>query len=224
MLSISCVSNVVPPLVATHAAFVACGSENFNTTTFLILFLLPLNINAWCWRRQIISSDARLRGISVVKGGKTWKVLHACATKRLYRATLSLRPTRVWAGSFSDVADMLWPVAVRSVTSLGRQEGRRVFREGPKFFELCPIFLNYVQHIFPEGGEKFPPPSGYGTCSPDGHRMVLGQLCLGANRRQQQPIAKFFKIYQKNILLCYFSALCPCSDVFTYSCRWRVSM
>ena len=85
-------------------------------------------------------------------------MLHACATKRLYRATLSLRPTRVWAGSFSDVADMLWPVAVRSVTSLGHQEGRRVFREGPKFFELCPIFLNYVQHIFPEGGEKFPPP------------------------------------------------------------------
>jgi len=38
----------------------------------------------------------------------------------------------------------------RSITSLGRQ-GRRVFREGPKFFELCPIFLNFVQHIFLEG-------------------------------------------------------------------------
>jgi len=36
----------------------------------------------------------------------------------------------------------------RPVTSLGHQEGRRVFWEGPKFFELCPIFLNYVQHNF----------------------------------------------------------------------------
>ena len=29
----------------------------------------------------------------------------------------------------------------RPVTSLGHQEGRRVFRKGPKFFEICPIFL-----------------------------------------------------------------------------------
>jgi len=28
------------------------------------------------------------------------------------------------------------------------QEGRRVFWEGPKFFELYPIFSNYIQHIF----------------------------------------------------------------------------
>ena len=28
--------------------------------------------------------------------------------------------------------------ADRPVTSLGHQEGRSVFREGPKFFELCP--------------------------------------------------------------------------------------
>jgi len=44
-------------------------------------------------------------------------------------------------------------VSRRPVTSLGQQEGRRVFQEGPNFFELCPIFLNYVQHIF-TGGEK----------------------------------------------------------------------
>jgi len=42
----------------------------------------------------------------------------------------------------------------RPVTSRGHQEGRRVFREGPKYFELCPIVLNYVRHIFP-GGAKF---------------------------------------------------------------------
>jgi len=36
---------------------------------------------------------------------------------------------------------------------VGHQEGRRVFWEGPKIFELCPIVLNDVQHIFPGGGE-----------------------------------------------------------------------
>ena len=43
---------------------------------------------------------------------------------------------------------------IRPVTTLGHQEGRRVFWEGPKVFELCPIVLNDVQHIFP-GGRKF---------------------------------------------------------------------
>jgi len=38
---------------------------------------------------------------------------------------------------------------------LGTPGGRRVFREGPKFFELCPIFLDCVQHIFPEGRKNF---------------------------------------------------------------------
>jgi len=41
----------------------------------------------------------------------------------------------------------------RPVISLEHQEERRVFREEPKFFELCPIFLNYVQH-FSKGGRK----------------------------------------------------------------------
>jgi len=44
---------------------------------------------------------------------------------------------------------------VRPVTSLGQQEEQRVFREGSKFFKLCPMFLNYVPHIFPEGDEIF---------------------------------------------------------------------
>jgi len=43
----------------------------------------------------------------------------------------------------------------RPVTSLGHQEGRRLFREGPKFFELCPMFSNCVQHIFPGGAKIF---------------------------------------------------------------------
>ena len=53
----------------------------------------------------------------------------------------------------------------RPVTSLGNQGEQRVFWEGPKFFKLYQIVLNYVQHIFP-GGRKilwwgFAPP-GYG--------------------------------------------------------------
>jgi len=38
-------------------------------------------------------------------------------------------------------------VGCRPVTSLGHPEGRKVFWEGTKFFQLCPIILNYVQHI-----------------------------------------------------------------------------
>jgi len=43
----------------------------------------------------------------------------------------------------------------RPVTSLGHQEGRRVFWEGPKFFELCPIVSHYILSIFAGGGENF---------------------------------------------------------------------
>ena len=45
--------------------------------------------------------------------------------------------------------------AHRPVTSVGHQAGRRVFREGPKFFELCPTVLNDVQHIFPGRAKNF---------------------------------------------------------------------
>jgi len=37
----------------------------------------------------------------------------------------------------------------QDVTSLEHQGGRKVFWEVPKFFKLCPIVLNYAQHIFP---------------------------------------------------------------------------
>jgi len=43
----------------------------------------------------------------------------------------------------------------RPVTSLGHQEGRRVFWEGPKFFKLCPTH-------FPRGGFAPCAPPGYG--------------------------------------------------------------
>jgi len=53
----------------------------------------------------------------------------------------------------------------RPVTSLGHQEGWRVFREGPTFFLLCPIFLNYIQHISQGGGFAPMLPPGYGPGS-----------------------------------------------------------
>jgi len=48
------------------------------------------------------------------------------------------------------VTHVHWPI-----TSLGHQAGRRVFWERPKFFKLCSIVLNYVQHIFPWGRKFF---------------------------------------------------------------------
>jgi len=38
---------------------------------------------------------------------------------------------------------------------LGTPGGAKRFLRGAQFFELCPILLNYVQHIFIEGEKKF---------------------------------------------------------------------
>jgi len=66
------------------------------------------------------------------------------------------------------------PLRIQLLTSLTRINAPdswdttrgEVFREGPKFFEICPIFLKYAQHIFPGGGRKIfwgwlRPPPGY---------------------------------------------------------------
>jgi len=60
---------------------------------------------------------------------------------------------------------LCWRCETRPVTNLGHQEGRRVFWEGPQFFELCPIFSNCIQHIFPGVAKNILRglrPSGYG--------------------------------------------------------------
>jgi len=67
---------------------------------------------------------------------------------------------------------MLQQMETRPLTSLGHQDGRRIFREAPKLFELCGIFLKNVQHIFPGGRKVFlgrfrPPCAPPGYC-PDG--------------------------------------------------------
>jgi len=61
-------------------------------------------------------------------------------------------------------------VPTRPVTSLGHQGGEK-FSEWPNTFKLCQIVLNYVQHIFPGGGEKF----CWGlipSCAPPGYGPV----------------------------------------------------
>jgi len=60
------------------------------------------------------------------------------------------------------------PPSDQAVISLGNQRRRRVFREGPKFFKLCPVVLNYVQHIFTRWAKNFlggESPSSYGPAS-----------------------------------------------------------
>ena len=39
--------------------------------------------------------------------------------------------------------------SIQARNQFGTLGGRRVFWEEPKFLKLCPIVLNYVQHIFP---------------------------------------------------------------------------
>jgi len=71
----------------------------------------------------------------------------------------------------------LW-VGSRPVTSLGHEEGRRFFCEGPKFFKLCPIILN-IQHIFPEGAKTC-----YGGVDP----LVTGLLWSDRNLSEDPKI------------------------------------
>ena len=55
-------------------------------------------------------------------------------------------------------------VVIRPVTSLWRQEGRRDFWEGPKFFELCPM-VGIISNTMFQWGEKF----SRGGCAPPGY-------------------------------------------------------
>ena len=55
------------------------------------------------------------------------------------------------------------PLRIQLLTSLTRINAPdswdttrgEVFREGPQFFEICPIFLNFAQYIFPGGVKNF---------------------------------------------------------------------
>jgi len=80
---------------------------------------------------------------------------------------------------------------LRPVTSLGHQEGRRVFWEGLKSFELCSVVLNDVQHIFLRGkkflGEAWHPPPVTGL------QLLGGQQEVPVNTVLSQHPQKLFK-------------------------------
>ena len=44
---------------------------------------------------------------------------------------------------------------VQARSQFGTPEEAKSFPRGAKFFELCPIFLNYVQHIFQGKAKNF---------------------------------------------------------------------
>ena len=68
------------------------------------------------------------------------------SSQPIVSSSRAVRPCNPW-GSRNDVAPASQPEPARS---LGHQEGRRFFWEEPKFFKICPILSNYVQHILPK--------------------------------------------------------------------------
>jgi len=74
----------------------------------------------------------------------------------------------------------------RPVTSLGHQAGRRVFWEGPKFFKLCPIVLNYIQHIFPGGASP--------SCAPLVTGLIWNDNWL-ISKKEKERETQYIKTY-----------------------------
>jgi len=74
-------------------------------------------------------------------------------------------------------------------SQLGTQGGAKGFLRGAQIFELCPIVLNHVQHIFPGGAKIFlggiRPPPGYGPGLQDLSNH-------GKSREQKNSILKKF--------------------------------
>ena len=76
---------------------------------------------------------------------------------------------------------------------MGHQEGRRVFWEWPKFFELGPIVLNDVQRIFPRGGEKFSM-GLFPSCAPLVTGLRLREYCE-KNKRHRWDICEELSVW-----------------------------
>ena len=92
-------------------------------------------------------------------------------SSNVVKCSVGLKILALWMFCFRLKISNLHLVALigRHVASLERQGGEELSKAGPKFFKLCPIVVNYVQHYFP-GGQKvsrgFPPyaPSWLRTC------------------------------------------------------------
>jgi len=77
----------------------------------------------------------------------------------LFRGSIGSKNALFWQCFFFTHASF------RHVTNLGHQGVRRVFWEKPKIFELCPIVLNFVLHVFP-GETKNIPTGASPPCAP----------------------------------------------------------
>ena len=79
----------------------------------------------------------------------------------------------------------------RPVTSLWHQGGKKFSGRASTFFKLCPIILNYVQHIFPGGSKNLPgkkasgAPLSYGPVSETLKPRVSGNLSISWEWKQQ---------------------------------------
>jgi len=87
-------------------------------------------------------------------------------------------------------------VICKPVTRLGHQEGRRVFREGPRFFLLCPTHLSRGGENFSRGG------SPLGCWPGDIHvlPMRFSTLCTTAHNFNKT------QLIFSTILLCLFTS------------------
>jgi len=93
----------------------------------------------------------------------------------LFRRSIGSKNALFWQQCF-----FFTHVSLRHVTSLGHQGVRRVFWEVPKVFELCPIVLDFVQHIFPGEAKNF---QGAFPLAP--LITILASFALGINHEGQ---------------------------------------
>jgi len=116
---------------------------------------------------------------------------------------LSMQCKRTSTKRFTHSTKKNGSILRRPITSLGHQEGRRVFREGPKFlnyttsniFELCPThFSRGGRKFFYGGGFASPaPPPGYGT----DFKAIVTKKCTSL-----AAIARHFEISYTKYTIC----------------------
>jgi len=87
----------------------------------------------------------------------------------------------------------LFLLYVQIRNQLGTSGGAKSFPRGAQIFELCPIFFNYVQHIFSQGAKNilggFAPlrPLVTGLCM--FKRIFLGTKRFGGHCPRMSPVA-----------------------------------
>jgi len=91
----------------------------------------------------------------------------------------------------------------RPVTSLGHQGGRRVFWEESRIFKLCPIILNFVQHIF-QGSQKFFSGEFRSWFLTNSVAWIFGvETGVGASKCLEEFLSEFSKLARKMFVRLY---------------------